>query len=130
MFSSIEECSFPRLSIRRVYGWFQRSDANRGGNEASPLRIAQISGSHRETVMLADFITLAYSFCAAIVPAGGADLVAVGYVSSNRCFVQVETIESTRKVIDGHDILVEIIEGGAVVGIDTLRFVVPKAPSV
>jgi hypothetical protein len=79
--------------------------------------------------MLADFITLAYSFCAAIVAAGGADLVAVGYVSSNRCFVQVETIESTRKVIDGHDILVEIIEGGAIVGIDTLRFVVPKAPS-
>jgi hypothetical protein len=28
--------------------------------------------------MLANFITLAYAFCAAIVPAGGADLVAVG----------------------------------------------------
>jgi hypothetical protein len=44
--------------------------------------------------MLANIITLAYSFCAAIVPAGGAGLVAVGYVSSDRCFVQVKTIEN------------------------------------
>jgi hypothetical protein len=79
--------------------------------------------------MLANIITLAYSFCAAIVPAGGAGLVAVGYVSSDRCFVQVKTIESTNKVINGHDILIEIIEEGAVVVIDALRFVVPKAPS-
>jgi hypothetical protein len=61
-------------------------------------------------------------------PAGGAGLVAVGYVSSDRCFVQVKTIESTNKVINGHDILIEIIEEGAVVVI-ALRIVVPKAPS-
>jgi hypothetical protein len=80
--------------------------------------------------MLADFVTLAYAFCAAIVPAGGEDLVAVGYVSSDRCFVQLEAAESTVKVISGHDISIEVVEGGAVVGVDALRFVVPKSPPV
>jgi hypothetical protein len=83
----------------------------------------------RETFMLANFVTLAYAFCAAIVPAGGADLVAVGYVSIDRCFVQLEAAESTTKVIGGHDISIEIIKDGAVVGVDALRFVVPKSPS-
>jgi hypothetical protein len=32
--------------------------------------------------------------------------------------------------INGHDISVEIIEGGAVVGVDSLRFIVLKAPSI
>jgi hypothetical protein len=35
-----------------------------------------------EVIMLATFTTLAYAFCAAIVSAGSADLVAVGYLSS------------------------------------------------
>jgi hypothetical protein len=69
------------------------------------------SGSLREAVT--DLITLAYSLCAAIMPAGGADLVAVAYVSGNRYFVQDETIESAKKVIERYDILVEIIERGA-----------------
>jgi hypothetical protein len=80
--------------------------------------------------MLASFTTLAYAFCAAVLPAGATELVAVGYISLDRCFVQVETGESTIKVIDGHDILIEIVPDGAVVGVDALRFFIPKAPSV
>src|SRR5271165_3564062 len=80
--------------------------------------------------MLASFTTLAYAFCAAVLPAGATELVAVGYISLDRCFVQVETGESTIKIIDGHDILIEIVPDGAVVGVDALRFFIPKAPSV
>jgi hypothetical protein len=35
-----------------------------------------------EVTMLATFTTVAYALCAAIISAGPADLVAVGYVSS------------------------------------------------
>jgi hypothetical protein len=83
-----------------------------------------------EVTMLATFTTLAHAFCAAIISAGPADLVAVGYLSSDRCFVQVEAVRNMTQVINGHDISVEIIEGGAVVGVDSLRFIVLKASSV
>jgi hypothetical protein len=73
---------------------------------------------------------LAYAFCAAVVPAGTKELVVVGYVSLDRCFVQVETGENVAKVVDGHDILIEIIEDGAIIGVDTLRFFVSRAPSI
>jgi hypothetical protein len=36
------------------------------------------SGCHLGVIMLATFTTLAYGFCAAIISAGPADLVAVG----------------------------------------------------
>jgi hypothetical protein len=55
---------------------------------------------------------------------------AVGYVSGNRCFAQVEAAEHATHVINGHDIGIEIIEDGAIVGIDTLRFVIVKTPNV
>jgi hypothetical protein len=80
--------------------------------------------------MLASFTTLAYAFCAAVLPAGASELVAVGYISLDRCFVLIETGENKTKVIDGHDISVEISPDGAVIGVDALRFFVPKAPSV
>jgi hypothetical protein len=44
------------------------------------------------------------------------------YISLDRCFVQLETSESATKVVDGHDISIEIIPDGAVVGVDALRF--------
>jgi hypothetical protein len=80
--------------------------------------------------MLDSFTLLAYTLCAAVVPAGTRELVAVGYVSLDRCFVQIETGENVVKVIDGHDILIEIIEDGAIIGVDTLRFFVSRAPSI
>jgi hypothetical protein len=80
--------------------------------------------------MLVSFTTLADAFCAAIVPAGPADLVAIGYLSGGRIFVQVEAVRNTTKVINGHDISIEMIEGGAVVGVDSLRFIVSKASSI
>jgi hypothetical protein len=80
--------------------------------------------------MLANFITLAYAFCAAVLPAGATELVAVGYISLDRCYVQFETGGNAIKVIAGHDISIEIVQDGAVVGIDALRFFVPKAPSI
>jgi hypothetical protein len=79
--------------------------------------------------MLASFTTLAYALCAAVLPAGATEIVAVGYISLDRCFVQVETGESTIKVINGHDILIEIIPDGAVVGVDALRFFRERRPS-
>jgi hypothetical protein len=80
--------------------------------------------------MLATFTTLACAFCAAVLPAGVTELVAVGYISLDRCFVQVETVENKTKVLDGHDISVEMAPDGAFIGIDTLRFFVSKAPAV
>jgi hypothetical protein len=80
--------------------------------------------------MLTTFTLLAYAFCAALLPAGATEIVAVGYISLDHCFVQVATVESTIKVIDGHDISIEIVPDGAVVGVDALRFFIPKAPSV
>jgi hypothetical protein len=80
--------------------------------------------------MLVSFTTLAYSFCAAVLPAGATELVSVGYISLDRCFVQFETSQSAIKVIDGHDIAIQMTPDGAFVGIDTLRFFVSKAPSV
>jgi hypothetical protein len=66
----------------------------------------------------------------AVLPAGATEIVALGYFSLDRCFVLVETGENKTKVIDGHDISIEIIPDRAVVGVDALRFFVPKAPSV
>lgn len=71
-----------------------------------------------------------YAFCAAVLPAGATELVAFGYISLDRCFIQLETAKSTIKVIDGHDILIEIVPDGAVVGVDALRFFIARAPSV
>jgi hypothetical protein len=44
--------------------------------------------------MLASFTTLAYAFCAAVLPAGATEIVALGYFSLDRCFVLVETGEA------------------------------------
>jgi hypothetical protein len=95
-----------------------------------PVTAARCSASVLEHHMLASFTTLAYAFCAAVLPAGATELVAVGYISLDRCFVQIETVESTIKVVDGHDILIEIIPDGAVVEVDALRYFIPKAPPV
>jgi hypothetical protein len=51
-----------------------------------------------ERQMLTTFTLLAYAFCAALLPAGATEIVAVGYISLDRCFVQVETVESTIKL--------------------------------
>ena len=80
--------------------------------------------------MLDGFTLLAYAFCAAVIPAGTRELVAVGYVSLDRCFIQIETGENIAKVIEGHDVSIEVLQDGAVIGIDTLRFFVSKAPSI
>jgi hypothetical protein len=91
--------------------------------------IAQMTSSVQTSLMLTSFTNLAYAFCAAIVAHGASDLVAVGYVSGNRCFVQVEAAENTTHIINRHDIGIEVIEDGAIVGIDALRFVIVKAPN-
>jgi hypothetical protein len=89
-----------------------------GGASVAVLPISEILtangvdyASRLEHHMLASFTTLAYAFWAAVLPVGATELVAVGYISLDRCFVQVETGESTIKVIDGHDILIEIVRG-------------------
>jgi hypothetical protein len=80
--------------------------------------------------MLTTFTHLAYAFCAAVLSHGTGDLVVVGYVSLDRCFVQIETSESVTKVLDGHDISIDIVDDGAVVEIDTVRFAISKTPPV
>jgi hypothetical protein len=92
--------------------------------------IARMPFSVRRSPMLTSFTNLAYAFCAAIVAHGASDLVAVGYVSGHHCFVQVEAAENTTHIINGHDIGIEIIQDGAIVGIDALRFVIVKTPNV
>jgi hypothetical protein len=49
---------------------------------------------------------------------------------SDRCFIQIEVGENVAKVIDGHDILIESVDDGAIIGVDTQRFFVSKAPSI
>jgi hypothetical protein len=125
-------CSVPAI-LRRDSTPLPSFVSERGTNNfrlRCPVTAARCSASVMEHHMLASFTTLAYAFCAAVLPAGATELVAVGYISLDRCFVQIETAESTIKVVDGHDILIEIIPDGAVVEVDALRYFIPKAPSV
>jgi hypothetical protein len=82
--------------------------------------------------MTSGFTALAFSFCAAIVQDGGADNVALGYVSNDKCEVMMIVGDShgDTATINGHDIGVELLLDGAVVHIDDLQFVIQKTEGV
>jgi hypothetical protein len=78
--------------------------------------------------MLDGFTALAFGFCAAVVLDDGQDVVALGYVASEHCVVRMYAGDSHGDTvnINDHDVGIEMIDGGAVVHIDDLEFVVPK----
>jgi adenylosuccinate synthase len=82
--------------------------------------------------MEAGFVALAFGFCASVIQDEGQNVVALGYVSETTCVVRMEVGDShgDTVTINDHDIGVEMIDGGAVVHIDDLLFVIPKTVGV
>lgn len=78
------------------------------------------------------FLSLAFGFCAALVLDGSQDVVAFGYQSQGDCVVHFHLLDShgDTVTIGGHSIGVSMIDGGAEVLIDDLRFVVPKTAGI
>ena len=82
--------------------------------------------------MLDGFTALAFSFCAALTLDGGQDVVALGYVSQGECEVHmvVGDTQGEAAVIDGHEISVKMLEHGAEISVDDLRFVLIKTEGI
>lgn len=78
--------------------------------------------------MIDGFVALAFGFCAAIEEDGGQEVVAFGYVSAEECHVRIYLGDSHGETltINQHEIGVKILGEGAEIGIDDLRFVIPK----
>lgn len=78
--------------------------------------------------MIGGAVVLAFGFCAAMDLIGGQDVVALGYVSKGECIVHARFGDShgDTVTINEHSIGIDMIEDGAVVHIDELRFVIPK----
>ncbi len=78
------------------------------------------------------FTLLAFGFCAALTIDGNQDVVALGYVSSDTCIIRMEVGDSHGETvtINGHEVGIEMIEGGAVVHVDELQFVIPKTEGI
>lgn len=82
--------------------------------------------------MEAGFVALAFSFCAAMAMVGGQDVVAFGYVSGKTCIVHAYVGDSHGETvtINQHSIGIEMLDDGAVVHIDELRFVIAKTEGI
>lgn len=74
------------------------------------------------------FVALAFSFCAGMGLEEGSEIVQLGYVKEDKCVVAMIVGDSDGQTaeINGHEIGVEMLKGGAVVHIDDLQFVVVK----
>ncbi len=83
-------------------------------------------------MMDAGFVALAFSFCAAMATIGNQDVVAFGYVSGKSCVVHAYVGDSRGETvtINQHSIGIEMLESGAVVHIDDLRFVLAKTEGI
>lgn len=78
-------------------------------------------------------VMMLYGFCALMgIVEGGSDVVKLGYVSEDKCIVQMISGDSEGQTdsINGHEIGVEMLEDGAVVHLDDLLFVITKTPDV
>jgi hypothetical protein len=78
------------------------------------------------------FISLAFGFCASLVIEGNQDLVAFGYQSQGECVAHLFLGDSHGETvtISGHSVGVTMLDGGAEVSIDELRFVIPKTDRI
>ena len=77
--------------------------------------------------MIDGFTILAFGFCAAIADLPS-DNVRLGYVSDGKCIVQMEVGDTgpDHFTIQQHDFKIELLDGGAEVSIDDLKFVLPR----
>lgn len=75
-----------------------------------------------------EFVALAFGFCASLTSHGAQDLVALGYVSKDECVIRMIVGDSHGQAVtvNDHEIGVTILQDGAEVRIDDLRFVIPK----
>ena len=82
--------------------------------------------------MDAGFVALAFSFCASMAMVGGQDVVAFGYVSGKSCITHAYFGDSHGETvtIGQHSIGIEMLEEGAVIKIDELRFVIAKTEGI
>lgn len=78
------------------------------------------------------FTAIAFGLCASLSTYGSDDVLQLGYLANGDCIIHVEMGDTHGEsaTILGHDIGVEMIEGGAVIHIDGLMFVVPKTEGV
>ncbi len=80
----------------------------------------------------AGFVALAFSFCAAMAMVGGQDVVAFGYVSGKTCVTHAYFGDSHGETvtIGQHAIGIDMLDAGAVIHIDELRFVIAKTEGI
>ncbi len=74
------------------------------------------------------FTLLPFAFCAQMTIAMGQDLVELGQVIAGKCETDILIGDSDGETapIKGHDIGVEMFDGGAEVSIDGRKFIIPK----
>lgn len=81
--------------------------------------------------MVDGYTALAFGLCAAINLHGAQDMVEFGYIAHNRCVVQLEVGDPiATTIIGGHDVAVIMLEDGAEIAIDNLRFTIQKTDPV
>lgn len=75
------------------------------------------------------FVGMVFGFCASVTTVHGEDVANLGYIKDGECIVQLVEgdTEGQMATIKGHEIGIQMIEDGAVIHIDDLLFVVPKA---
>ena len=78
------------------------------------------------------FTALAFGFCAAITMYHGTELIDFGDVVAGQCetFALIGDSHGQTARIKGHDIGVDIFDGGAEVVVDGLKFVVPRTSRI
>jgi hypothetical protein len=67
------------------------------------------------------FTTLAFGLCASIY---NPNTLAVGYISSGECVIQYIITEGVTARLNDHEVTTTILEGGAEVTVDELKFVI------
>ena len=78
-----------------------------------------------EIPVMDGFSVLTAGFCAALATIHGQQLVEIGDLVAGECVGFVYVSEGSGE-LRGHDFEIEFFEGGAVVKIDSKRFVLPK----
>lgn len=78
------------------------------------------------------FTALAFGFCAGLTMFHGSELLDFGQVVAGQCetFALIGDSRGETARIRGHDIATDFFEGGVVVSVDGLKFVVPRTSRI
>lgn len=76
------------------------------------------------------FTALVFGFCAMVSSEG--DSVELGYVSEDKCIVRVDigNTHGQTATLNEHEVGIKMLEGGAEISIDDLRFVIQASKGI